>query len=59
MNEPRYCIESENNYPILDFLECDNLSMLGAKWVIDYMEKKLDGSAFDLGIKIVPLEVME
>ena len=59
MPEPRYRIESEKYYPLVDWLECDNLSIQGAKWALAYMEKKLHDNAFNLGLRIVPVEVTE
>ena len=55
----RYRIEFEKHYPELDYLFLNNLSLNGARWGIAFMEKKLDDSAFNLGLKIVPVEVTE
>ena len=53
MSEPKYSIKSEKNYPEVFWLECDDLSLEGAEWVIAYLEKQFDDSAFNLGLTIV------
>lgn len=63
MPESRYRIESEKHYDLMDwFLEdTDNLSLGRAECalIVAYMEKKLDDSAFNLGLEIIPVEVTE
>ena len=52
MAEPRYRIESEAHYEILDNLfYADTLE--DCEWAVSYVEKMLGDSAFNLGLKIV------
>ena len=52
MAEPRYRVESEKNYEILDNLfYADTKSE--CEWAVSYVEKMLGDSAESLGLKVV------
>ena len=59
MPEPRYRIESKKQYEIMSLMVPDYEFKLDAEADLAFLEKKYDDSAFNLGLKIVPVEVTE
>lgn len=54
MNEPKYYIESEKHYNILDnLLHISVGTKEDCEWTVSYVEKMLGDSAFNLGLSIV------
>lgn len=51
---PKYRIESEKHYQIMDSMTLDDLDKSEVDWAMDYICKVLDDSAFNLGLEIVP-----
>ena len=56
--EPRYRVESEAHYEILDHIfYADTLEE--CEWAVSYVEKMLGDSAESLGLRVVRIEVTE
>ena len=52
----QYRVEAETHHPVMDIIDTMSGNREDAEWVLSWLEKILDDSAFNLGLKIVEMK---